>query len=438
MLLSLLLSEAPVMAGRSRFFLVHFFTMKISKAGSAILLTVREFLEDSCQIRSASLAFSSLLALVPLTATVFSISAAFGAFTNVKEQIKTFLIQQLIPTRQEEIFSSLEGFVNNAGALGIVGFLVFAVTSISLLNGINMNCNAVWGSNVRKGFLSIFTTYTSIIVFGTLLIGASVTVTAAAGTIITSMINSPLLIQFLLWFSSPLMIFMLFMLTILLVPTGPVSPKSAALGALVGTLLWELIKFAFVRGTNFVIRSSVIYGSIATIPIFLVWLYIGWLIFFAAIETAYVHQHRETAFSLKKLNAFSEKAVLMLQLFFLTARSFIDGKGAVDTKALMLEQGIDQELFFELLHPCIDAGALYLDDPGEKIMLSRDPDSFTIQELLSILLPLQEKVGKPGCRDGEILFRKMSYAGKAVFEDMTVKEFLLSLNQDGDRREADA
>jgi membrane protein len=296
-----------------------------------------------------------------------------------------------------------------------------------------MNCNAVWGSSVRKGFLTIFTTYTSIIVFGTVLIGASFTVTAAAGSIITSMINSPWLIQFLLWLSSPLMMFILFMLTILLVPTGPVSIKSASLGALTGTLLWELIKFAFVRGTNFVIRTSVIYGSIATIPIFLVWIYIGWLIFFAALETAYVHQHRDSAYIFKKDNAFSEKAVLMLQLYFLTAKSFIEGKGPIDIKQLMLEQGIDQELFFEVLDPFITAGVVYLDEGGEMLIVSRDPDTFTIEELLSILFPLPHTFSEQGYREGESLIRSVREAGKEAFKDMSIKEYLLFLGRDAKR-----
>lgn len=397
--------------------------MKLDRTGTFLIATAREFIEDSCQLRSASLAFSSLLALVPLSATVFSISAAFGAFADAEEQIKSFLLQQLIPTRQDEILAALENFVNNAGKLGIAGFLVFAFTSISLLNGINMNCNAVWGSRVRRGFFGIFTTYTSIIVFGTILIGASFTVTAAAGSLIRTVLDAPWLMSLGLRITPPLLTFLLFLLTILLVPTGPVALKSASLGALGGTILWEAVKFGFVRGTNFVLRTSIIYGSIATIPIFLVWLYLAWLIFFAALEIAYVHQHADASYATKRENGHIEKGLLMLQIFRMLLNAHLRGNGPGDVRAIMLEKGIDQKRFYELIQPFLDRQMVYLDRKEGMLLFARDPDSITVAELLQILFPLQAVPREMLDESGGQLLSAFVDAGLSSFRSVSVRDY---------------
>jgi membrane protein len=64
-------------------------------------------------------------------------------------------------------------------------------------------------------------------------------------------------------------------------------------GALAATIGWEVAKRVFVFWTGSVMRLSLIYGSLAAVPIFLIWLYLTWLIVLAGVETSYVHQHRD-------------------------------------------------------------------------------------------------------------------------------------------------
>jgi membrane protein len=405
--------------------------MNIHTVYRAVKGTVREFLKDSCTLRATSLAYTTLLALVPLSATVFSISTAFGAFSSMEEQIKDFFINQILPTRQEEILAAFQRFVENASTLGIVGFTIFAITSVSLLNGINMNFNAVWASSPRKGFLGFFTTYTSVIIFGTIFLGASFTLTSAVRQILSGLTEIIWLFRIALKIAPSLFIFFLFLLMITLIPTGPVLRKSAVIGALVGTVLWEVAKIALFRGTNYVIRSSIIYGSIATIPIFLFWLYLVWLIIFIALETAYVHQHRlpETGKHSGRLDHISVSASLSLQIYLLCAGRFLKGKGPVDADELSLELSLDQNTFHRLIKPLVRDSLLHSGkNEGPVLLPGKDLSAVTLEMLIRTVFSYHN--GAVPDEAVHPLVEEVLKAGSSSLRDTSVLEYLSSENGD--------
>ncbi|MCK5199793.1 MAG: YihY family inner membrane protein, partial [Spirochaetales bacterium] len=243
-----------------------------------ILRLSKEFKRDKCFIRASSLSYTSLLALVPLTALSFSLFTAFDTFSGVKESVQRSIVNLLVPTRQDEFMVYIDQFLDNSKTMGIIGLLLFAVTSIMLLNRISESFNAIWGSKNRRSFIGKFTSYSSVIVFGTLFIGTSFTITAP----IRNFLNGFPEIQFIIrWFfvlSPSIFIFFTFLLMITAIPAGMVKIKSSFLGAFIGTVLWGLARGAFTEGASYVIRMSKIYGSLAVIPIFLFWLYLIWII----------------------------------------------------------------------------------------------------------------------------------------------------------------
>ena len=288
----------------------------------------REFQNDHCLVRASSLAFNTLLALVPLLAFVFSLFTAFGNLGQIQEQLQRFLIELFLPAKQEEIMDYLVRFINNTSALGAVGLLIFAVTSILLLNTINENINAVWGSKSRRNFVSKFTTYISVIIFGSLLIAVSFVLTRSIRNIFNlGDPTSGFLVQAAIQVSPFIFIFLTFLLIILVVPAAGISFFSACIGAAVGSLLWNLSKVIFVKGTNYVLRASVMYGSLAAIPIFLVWLYLTWLIILLSLEITFLHQYRGTPWTARNLAAMEpgEQMVFGLDLYFFIADRFRKG-----------------------------------------------------------------------------------------------------------------
>lgn len=288
-----------------------------------------EFKDDHCPVRASSLAYNTLLALVPLLAFVFSLFTAFGNLVQIQEQLQRFLVDMLLPAKQEEIMAYLDQFINNTSALGVVGLLIFAVTSILLLNNINENINAVWGSKSRRNFLSNFTTYTSVIIFGSLLIAVSFALTRSIRNIFN--LGNPaagFLLNLTIRISPFLFIFLTLLLIMMIVPAARVNFSSACIGACCGSLLWNISKVIFVEGTNYVLRASVMYGSLAAIPIFLVWLYLTWLIILLSLEVTFLHQYRKNPWTGRNLSTMepAERMAFGLDLFFFIADRFKKGQ----------------------------------------------------------------------------------------------------------------
>ena len=102
------------------------------------------------------MAYSSLLALVPLSALVFSLLTAFGAFDKLKESIQELIFSQLLPTRQNEIIEYINIFIENTKTLGVVGLLLFTLTSVFLISNIQGNFNDIWNVRKKRNFFSQF------------------------------------------------------------------------------------------------------------------------------------------------------------------------------------------------------------------------------------------------------------------------------------------
>ena len=253
------------------------------------------FARDACAGRAAGLAFSTLFALVPLSAVVVALLSAFGTFRTVLEESQLLLLQELIPAASDQILRSLSEFSSNARALGLFGLGLFALTAAVLLRGIHVSLNAIWRFRSESGLWRRISTYTTVIVIGTALLALAVVVgpfvqslAEAQEPAISSWMNRTS--QVLL---PPVLLFVTLFLTIILVPSGRVEPRSAAVGAFSAMIGWEIAKRIFVFWTGSVMRLSLIYGSLAAVPIFLIWLYITWLIVLLGVEIAYVSQHRE-------------------------------------------------------------------------------------------------------------------------------------------------
>ena len=255
-----------------------------------------KFHKDRCLIRASGLAYSSLLALVPLTAVAFSLLSAFGVFRELKESIQHYVIELLMPVRQDEIIAYIDRFVYNTRTLGIAGFALFIFTSVLLISNIQKNLNDIWKVNRKRSFISQFSTYTTVIVMGTFLLGTGFALTGWVEGYVRSLPGSSFrsFLEFLFTLLPALTYFFSLVLVLMAVPSVRVSLKSAAFGALAGYVCVWLLKEVFVNFSNAVIRFSVIYGSLAVIPIFLLWLYMLWAVILFSAELTFVHQARWT------------------------------------------------------------------------------------------------------------------------------------------------
>ncbi len=294
-------------------------------------------------IRSASLTFISLIAVVPLSAIVVSLLSLFGYFESLFRDLQEFFFAKYFPNFYEEMINSLDTFVINARSLGILGVGFFLVTSILLLNNINSNFNAVWGSSSRRRLIEKFTTYITVVLMGTLLIATGFVFSYVLKSATRILSAEPFSVfRIFLYFIIPrIFAFVTFLLMIALVPSGYVKFSSAVVGAVTGVIGWEIAKFIFLFATTNIVQMSRIYGSLAAIPLFLIWLYTVWGIVLFSLEAAYVYQHGNRNWIGKSHERLLPRGQIMLGIrVYLLVASTYEKRGVPPSR-----RNISEELF---------------------------------------------------------------------------------------------
>ena len=353
---------------------------------------------DKVIIRASGLAYSTLLAAVPLVAVGFALFSAFGAFDDVKQKVQDFLFTQFLPTSQDEILQYFNQFAEGASKLGLIGFLFLVLASILLLDNIESNFNQIWHVTTRRKFIAKITSYTSVLVFGTLLLGTSITISARIKAMLFRDIpfDPGTLEKLGTWFFPLFFTFLAFWLMYLVIPFTRVKIKSALVGAVFGSILWELGKNFFATSVGTSVRYSTIYGSLAVIPIFLIWLYITWIIVLLGLEIAFTHQHFAALVRSKAAGERDEcdRVPTGLQLFLLVAKRFHEGKDPptadeLSRRFLVATGSVDSHL--ERLEAAGLVRRVAIGNGDEGVVPARSLAEVRVAQVIAAFIPMGEE-----------------------------------------------
>lgn len=310
--------------------IIHFFN-------SSKRITIK-FYKDSCLVRASGLAYSTLLALVPLTTIVY----AFGGFDRLGKTIETVLLETILPTHHEAFSEAINSFTANSLATGTFGMIFFLVTSIFLINTIVRNFDYIWSINSKSNFFRRYATYTAILVSGSLLLGVGTSITEIIDSYISSIGGGEVeeyrrTFSFIVPYLTNLLIFFIVLIAI---PSAKVQIKPALIGAVISSILFEGVKTLFKLWAVNSVRTSLIYGSLSIIPIFLVGLYLFWIIVLIGTEITFFLQHEKDPISgnPEEFNM-EEKLLVGLEIFRLIASSYITSGGGICYKEI--EAGIN-------------------------------------------------------------------------------------------------
>jgi membrane protein len=261
-----------------------------------VVAVVNRFYEDRSLQTASSLAFTTLLALVPLITVALSISTAFPVFRHATDALQRFVVDNLLPqTRSAHVISEqIAVFSQKAGKLTAVGLAFLAVTSIMLMYTIDMAMNRIFRVIRHRPLMQRLLMYWAVLTLGPVLIGASLSAT-------TLLVGQSLgMFHQLGWLADHVLRMLATALTCaaltmlyLVVPYRRVRVSHALVGGLVAGFAFELAK----RGFAFYVQKfptyALIYGAFAAVPIFLVWIYTSWVVVLAgATITAMLPAYR--------------------------------------------------------------------------------------------------------------------------------------------------
>ncbi|MBX2846883.1 MAG: YihY family inner membrane protein [Acidiferrobacterales bacterium] len=272
------------------------------------LAVLNRFRSDRLTRHAAALAFSSLLALAPMLAIAFAMLSLFGSFDQLGSSLQDFMYEFLVPAAGEDLRQYFDQFANQAGKLTIVGLVLFLLTALLLLSTIEQSFNDIWRVKKGRSLSAKVTVYWALLSLGPLLMGASLAIstyllslTVANGVHFSQQIHSlgvallPFLFEMLA-----------FLLLYLVMPNVRVRFLHALVGALIASCLFELTKRLF--GLYIVNFDSyqIIYGALSTLPIFLVWIFLSWVVALIGAEVVAVLQERNV-FGLERDGEAKEK-----------------------------------------------------------------------------------------------------------------------------------
>jgi len=177
----------------------------------------------------------------------------------------------------------LQTFIRNAGETTGVGIFGLAVTAVLLINTIQTAFDRIWGGG--RGFkIQRFPIYWALLTLGPILFGIAFSISSYAFALAQSssyMSGAVRLYSVIAPFTLEAVGFLLFYR---LMPTRPVRWMDAATGAVIAALLFELLKRAFGYYLGFLGNYQTLYGALAALPIFLIWMYLGWLVVLIGAE----------------------------------------------------------------------------------------------------------------------------------------------------------
>lgn len=257
-----------------------------------ILKHIRAFLimlwfrvnHDRLTSSSAELAYTTILALVPLITVIFSLLSAFPMFDEISQSLKRLIYSNLVPTASDTIQNYLEQFIANTKKMTFVGIIGLMVTSLLLINSINNALNRIWRTKRKRSFMYNLTMYWTILTLGPILAGSSVAVSSYIFSLkwLSTAASGDLLLSTLPFIISIVGFWLLYSI----IPTESIPFKEAAIGALVAAILFEIGKRAFALYVTSFPTYQLIYGVVSSIPIMLVWIYCSWCIVLFGAEFA--------------------------------------------------------------------------------------------------------------------------------------------------------
>lgn len=240
---------------------------------------VRRFLAENMMQTSAALAFTTLIALVPLVTVVLSVAEVIPYLDALLGKLEVLIRETLLPSGAASAISSSVGrFSHRAQQLTVAGIAFLSITAFFLMHTIERAFNHVWQVEPRP-FVSRVLLYAFAMLVWPFILAAVAAVMSFAVSISLGFVNESQAVRALLFKSISVVVLGLFFTFLYyVVPNAPVRRGSALLGGIFATLAFAAMQKGF---EIYLVGSALlksVYGAFAAFPIFLVWLQLSWAV----------------------------------------------------------------------------------------------------------------------------------------------------------------
>lgn len=343
--------------------------------------TWHRFLEDRCMQAAGALSFTSVFALVPLTAAVLGILAAFPGFVGWREKLTGWVFNNFVPAAGSTVQEYLTQFADNASKATAVGILVLLFSAISLMMSIEDAFNRIWRVTASRSASARVLVYWAALTAGPLLLVAALAVSSYALALpFIDVADAQFSIKARVLSILPfLIVYTALVAAYVVIPNRSVRLRFALVGAFIAAVLFEAAKRGFALYATQYASYQVVYGTLAMVPIFIFWIYLSWtIVLFGASITASLSafQYRPLALRLPPGQEFAGLARIVAH-FTVAQRA---GAGLHSDTLLQAEPFLTDDLLHRYLGDMQRVGMIRRSEVGEWIV-SRDLSAITLAEL---------------------------------------------------------
>jgi membrane protein len=256
-----------------------------------LLALLRQVQQSQLFTAASSLAYTSILSIIPAIAVSFAVFRAVGGASHLYETLEPFILSNLAQGTGSAVLDKLHEFIDNAHVkfIGIGGLVGLVFTTTTLFASVEQSINRIWETEGKRGFFLRYGLYALIIGIGPLALAVALGIATSKSIPMTRYLPSG---------SGAFGIgIFIFFCIYKYVPNCKVRSRYALASALVASFFWSIARLGFTLYSTKAIAYGKIYGSLAAVPILLIWIYIVWIVVLlgAAFSAVLQKRHEEQA-----------------------------------------------------------------------------------------------------------------------------------------------
>lgn len=244
-----------------------------------------QLIDSSLTYYAASLSFYTIFTIVPLLMISLSMAVMMPSFQEHYQDLKTFLISNLLPMQSDLVSTYIDEFLKNAVKLSLIGSIMIIVASMLFFQNYEYIVNKIFHTHKRSLWQSV-TTYWTLLTFTPLAFALSIYLSTRAAALfdeygVSAWINIMALFpHFIVW--------MLFFVVYKISPNTNVNTKAAFITSFIIAIIWSIAKNGFVYYAFYNKTYTTVYGSFSIVLFTFVWIYTSWIIFVYGLKLCYL------------------------------------------------------------------------------------------------------------------------------------------------------
>ena len=351
-----------------------------ARAGTFFRFLAKRSLDDNLFQAAGALSFTTVFALVPLSLVVFGVLSAFPVFGEWSDRLSDYIFSNFVPGAARSVEAYLKQFSANAGQLTTAGVIALLVSLLITLSGVEAAFNRIWRVKAARPKFSRFLVYWTVLTLGALMAAASLAVSAKFFAMSVFETTAGHVLESTMLRLAPMAIELLAFAAIYrVVPHRTIKWRHAMAGALLATFLFETVKWGIGMYLGNFGSYSKIYGTLAFVPVFLLWIYLSWTaVLLGASLASSMSAFRYQPAAMRLPHGYEIYGLLRLLARFNEARA--RGNGLHSDEIQQLEPMLTDTLVQQMLAQLCEINVVRRAEAGEWL-LSRDLDELTLAEL---------------------------------------------------------